>query len=162
MYVCGTQRNKEVDEEMKFGRVRTLRGQVTIPGASVIGRKNIILADGLINLGLKIKSFQVWPVDFTNTMSVIMSYETLPTGTLANAADNRQFGWFEKSSTTNQNQPMMLDPDHIVNRDLFLQITNLGAVLPTDIVFNYIIEAQVVDLTDDEAIITIIKETSQG
>ncbi len=95
-------------------------------------------------------------------MSVIMSYETLPTGTLANAADNRQFGWFEKSSTTNQNQPMMLDPDHIVNRDLFLQITNLGAVLPTDIVFNYIIEAQVVDLTDDEAIITIIKETSQS
>lgn len=147
---------------MKLGRVRTLRGQITIPALATIGRKNIILADGLINLGLKIKSFQVWPTDFTNTMSVIMSYETLPTGTLANAADNRQFGWFEKAAVTNQNQPMMLDPDHIVNRDLFLQVTSTQAALPTEIDFNYLIEAQVVELTDDEAIISIIKETSQS
>ena len=28
--------------------------------------------------------------------------------------------------------------------------------------YNYLIEAQVVELTDDEAIITIIKETSQS
>lgn len=147
---------------MKLGRLRTLRGQITIDGGATIGRKNIILSDGLINMGLKIKSFQCWPVDFTNTMGVIMSYEVLPTGTLANAGDNRQFGWFEKASTTNQAQPMMLDPDHIINRDLFLQVTNLGAVLPTDIVFNYIIEANILRLTDDEAIISIIKETSQS
>ena len=162
MHGNGSQGNKEDDEKMKLGKVRTIRGQITIPGLSAVGRKNIVLSDGLINLGLKIKSFQVWPVDFTNTMSVIMSYESLPTGTLANASDNRQFGWFEKSATTNQNQPLMLDPDHIVNRDLFLQITKIGVVLPTDIVFNYLIEVQVVVLTDDEAIISIIKETSQS
>jgi hypothetical protein len=147
---------------MKFGRVRTLRGQLTIPALGTVGRKNVIVADGLINYGLKVLSFQVWPVEFTNTMRVIMSYETLPTGTLSNAGDNRQFGWFEKAATTNQMQPMMLDPDHIINRDLFLQVETTQAPLPTDAVYNYIIECNALTLSDEEAIISIIKETSQS
>jgi|TARA_R110002110_G_scaffold52442_1_gene152652 hypothetical protein len=147
---------------MKLGKLRTLRGQIIIPALGTVGRKNIIVSDGLINLGLKVTSFQCWPVEFTNTMRVIMSYEALPSGSLSNAGDNRQFGWFEKASVTNQNQPLMLDPDHIINRDLFLQVETTQAPLPTDAVYNYIIEAQVVILDDNEAIITIIKETSQS
>ena len=147
---------------MKYGRLRTLRGQIVIPALGTVGRKNIIVSDGLINLGLKVTSFQCWPVAFTNTMRVIMSYEVLPSGTLSNAGDNRQFGWFEKASVTNQNQPLMLDPDHIINRDLFLQVETTQAPLPDDAVYNYIIECQLVELSDDEAIITIIKETSQS
>jgi hypothetical protein len=78
-----------------------------------------------------------------------------------NAGDNRQFAWYQSSvSSTLGNiiQPYgVIDPDHIVNRDLFLTMDNT-----TNGVYNYLIEAQVVELTDDEAIVTIIKETSQS
>lgn len=35
---------------MKFGRLRTIRGEIDVVGGQ--GKKNIILADGLINYGL--------------------------------------------------------------------------------------------------------------
>ncbi len=53
--------------------------------------------------------------------------------------------------------PMYLDPDHVVNRDMFLSLVNTA-----NGVYNYLIEMRVVELSDDEAIITIIKETSQS
>lgn len=149
---------------MKFGRIRTLRGQVTVVGG--LARKNIILADGLVNYGLKINSFTVWnentPSGGMNSQyTAILSLDTIPTGTNMNAADNRQFAWAQASidqTTGGLLQPYtIIDPDHIINRDLFLTFD-----ASSNGVYNYLIEAQVVILTDDEAIITIIKETSQN
>jgi hypothetical protein len=148
---------------MKFGKLRTLRGQVTVSAGEA--RKNIIVSDGLVNLGLKIISIQVWnsitPDGTANrTHTAILSLDTIITGTDMNASDNRQFAWNQSSINGVDGgllQPYtIIDPDHIVNRDLFLTMTN-----STDGVYNYLIEAQVVELSDDEAIITIIKETSQ-
>ena len=149
---------------MKYGKLRTLRGQITVVGG--VARKNIIVSDGLVNLGLKINKFIVW---WENTPSgvladrqvtAILSLDTIITGSNMNAADNRQFAWFQSSmaaATGGIFQPfVIIDPDHIVNRDLFLTMDNSSAG-----VYNYLIEAQVVELSDDEAIITIIKETSQ-
>ena len=149
---------------MKYGRTRTLRGQVTVVGG--VGRANLIVSDGLVNLGLKINKFQAWESLLPNGTgnrfhSAILSLDTIASGSAMNAGDNRQIAWAMSSvNGTDGNiiQPYtIIDPDHIVNRDLFLTFTNT-----TDATYNYLIEAQVVELTDDEAIITIIKETSQS
>jgi hypothetical protein len=148
---------------MKFGKLRTLRGRIEVLGG--VGRKNLIVSDGLVNLGLKINSLQIWnsitPDGSGNRFHTgILSYDTISSGTNMNAGDNRQFAWNQSSvngADGNILQPhTIIDPDHIVNRDLFLTMTN-----STDATYNYLIEAQVVELSDDEAIITIIKETSQ-
>ena len=149
---------------MKFGKLRTLRGQIEVIGG--VGRKNMIVADGLVNYGLLIKSFQVWresvPDGAGNVkINALLSLDTISSGSNMNAADNRQFAWFQMAVNGTDGaiiQPYtIIDPDHIINRDLFLTIDN-----STDGILNYLVEAQVVELTDDEAIITIIKETSQS
>jgi hypothetical protein len=156
MYVCRAQGNKEDDEEMKPRRTRTLRGQLEVIPAALDARRNLIAADGLINMGLRITRFQIWAVDPANPFIGILSYETIPTGTGMDASDNRQFGWTVGNGTGDLN-PEYLDPDHIINRDMFLSL-----VLTAPGVYNYLIEMQVYELTDDEAIISIIKETSQS
>ena len=139
---------------MKFGKLRTLRGQVEVTGGGV-ARKNLIVADGLVNYGLKITKFQVWAENVLDRFNGILSYETIPSGTQMNAADNRQFAWTVGNGSAEINNEV-IDPDHIINRDCFFTLVNSGVGF-----YNYLIEAQVVELSDDEAIITIIKETSQ-
>jgi len=147
---------------MKFGRNRTLRGQIEVVGGATTAKQNLIASDGLINFGLKVESFELWPAAITAASTVytsILSLDTIIAGSLPNAGDNRQFAWIQSDAYTNNVWPPIkhIDPDHIVNRDLFL--TMMGA---SPGIYNYLIEAQVVELTDDEAIITIIKETSQS
>jgi len=50
-----------------------------------------------------------------------------------------------------------IDPDHIVNRDLFISLTDSD-----NRTFNYMVICEFLELTDDEAIVTIIKENSQS
>ena len=57
---------------MKYGRLRTMRGQIEVVGGGV-GRKSLITADGLINYGLKIEKFQVWAVDPADSFVSILS-----------------------------------------------------------------------------------------
>jgi|TARA_R110000823_G_scaffold93573_2_gene204777 hypothetical protein len=140
---------------MKFGKLRTLRGQIEVTGGGV-ARENLIASDGLINFGLVISRFQVWAVDVADTFNAILSYDTIPAGTQMNAGDNRQFAWTIGNGSAEINNEVV-DPQHIVNRDCFLTLVN-----SENGVYNYLIECQVVELTDDEAIVTIIKETSQS
>tara|TARA_R110000803_G_C11935369_1_gene315902 strand:- start:609 stop:1031 length:423 start_codon:yes stop_codon:yes gene_type:complete len=140
---------------MKAGRLRTLRGQIEVTGGGV-GKKSLIAADGLINYGLKIEKFEVWAVDPSDSFVSILSYEIISSGSLMNAGDNRQFGWTIGSGTGDVN-PSYLDPDHIVNRDMFLSLVNSA-----NGTYNYLIQMRVYELTDDEAIVSIIKETSQS
>ena len=148
---------------MKFGKLRTLRGQVEVTGGGV-ARKDLIVADGLVNYGLKILSFTMWNTVLAGgaarNLNGILSLATISSGTDMNAADNRQFAWtFESTGLGGEfiTSRSIIDPDHIVNRDLFLTMDNTS-----NGTYNYLIEAQVVELSDDEAIITIIKETSQS
>jgi hypothetical protein len=141
---------------MKAGRIRTLRGQIEVSGGTGTGRKSLIAADGLINMGLKIERFQMWAVDPVDAFISILSYDTIPAGSTMNAGDNRQFGWVVGNGTGDLN-PAYLDPDHIVNRDMFLSMEG-----SSDGLYNYLIEMRVYELTDDEAIVSIIKETSQS
>ena len=108
MYVCSSQGNKEGDEEMKYGRNRTLRGQVTVAGG--VARANLIVSDGLVNLGLKINKFQTWnsllPDGSGNRFHTsILSLDTISSGSAMNAGDNRQFAWAMSVSYTHLTLP---------------------------------------------------------
>jgi len=140
---------------MKTTRVRTLRGQIEVTGAGV-AKKNLIVSDGLINVGLIVNRFQMWAVDTADTFVGILSYETLLSGSLMNAGDNSQFGWTVGNGSAEIHSEFV-DPDHVVNRDMFLSMVSSDAG-----VYNYLIECQMVLLDDNEAIISIIKETSQA
>ena len=141
---------------MKFGKLRTLRGQIEVVGG--VGKKNLIVADGLVNYGLKVLSFSVWPstnLPASNKWYSILSLDTIIAADEMDSSDNRQFGWNYLDHGYSAERSI-IDPDHIVNRDLSLNIVGASTT------YNYLIKAQVVELTDDEAIVTIIKETSQS
>jgi len=140
---------------MKTTRVRTLRGQIEVTGGGV-ARKNLIVSDGLINVGLIVNRFQMWAVDTADVFNGILSYDTISSGTLMNAGDNAQFGWTVGNGSAEIHSEF-IDPDHIVNRDMFLSLVNAD-----NGTYNYLIECQMVLLDDNEAIISIIKETSQS
>jgi len=139
---------------MKTTRIRTLRGQVT--AAAGVARKNLIVSDGLINVGLIVNSFQMWAVDPADSFIGILSYDTLIAGAAMNAGDNSQFGWTVGNGSAEIHSEF-LDPDHVVNRDMFLSMVSTDPGT-----YNYLIECQMVLLDDNEAIISIIKETSQA
>jgi len=158
------------------GRVRTLRGQITATGGKA--EKNLILNDQLINNGLKVTGFFMWPqavsTGQSRTCNGILSYAALPDGnTLMDAGDNTQLGWafYSQAASIPSTGPsvpdvnpsysgffnQLIDPDHIVNRDLFISLRN-----STDATYNYLVVCEMLELSDDEAIITIIKENSQS
>lgn len=139
---------------MKNTRIRTLRGQIEVVAG--VAKKNLVVADGLINVGLKVTKFQLWAVNPADVFIAILSYETLISGSTMNAGDNSQFGWTVGNGSAEIHSEF-LDPDHVVNRDMFL------SMLSSDTgTYNYLIECQMVHLDDNEAIISIIKETSQA
>ena len=148
---------------MKLGKLRTLRGQIEVTGGGV-AKANLIVADGLVNYGLKILKFSIWEdiavAGAGRIWTGILSLDTITAGDNMNAGDNRQFGWtFGSTGAGGEylSPREILDPDHVVNRDLYLTMDGT-----TNGVYNYLIECQVVELTDDEAIVTIIKENSQS
>jgi len=150
-------------------KVRTLRGQITASGGKA--EKQLILNDQLINRGLRVTGFFVWPTrastSQTQNITAILSYAQLGSADIEmNAGDNTQFGWafqaqaaeappqvYASSGFFNQ----LIDPDHIINRDLFVSLRS-----STDRTYNYLVVCELMELTDNEAIITIVKENSQS
>ena len=158
------------------GKVRTLRGQISATGGKA--EKNLILNDQLINRGLRVTGFFMWPEQVSTgqsrTCNAILSYAALPdANTQMDAGDNTQLGWafYSQASSIPSPNPQvpavapaysgyfnqLIDPDHIINRDLFISLRN-----STDSTYNYLVICEFMELTDDEAIVTIIKENSQS
>lgn len=158
------------------GRVRTLRGTVTVSGGKA--ERQLILNDQLINDGLRVTGFFVWPdiatSDSSRSFSAILSYAALADANVRmNAGDNTQFGWSWNiqsqevpapsptqsavASSTSGYLNQLIDPDHIVNRDLFISFRFSDSAT-----YNYMVVCEFIELTDDEAIVTIIKENSQS
>ena len=138
---------------MKLGKLRTLRGQIEVIAGGA-AKRQLITADGLVNYGLKITKFTLWSeqsLSNATKFTGVLSLDVMPAATNMNAGDNRQIGWTFGSAVAGGTYIVpreILDPDHLIDS--------------TNGIYNYLIECQVVELTDDEAIITIIKETSQS
>ena len=154
---------------------RTLRGQITGSGGKA--EKQLILNDQLINRGLRVTGFFVWPTTVSTgqqrVCNAILSYAALPSASIdMDSGDNTQFGWsfYAQTASIAAAPPagavppaytgffnQLIDPDHIINRDLFISLRD-----STDATYNYMVVCELMTLTNDEAIITIIKENSQS
>ena len=157
---------------MKFrDRVRTLRGTVDFPARgggtpANTGRRNLILDDGRINIGYRVVDFRIWNADligfddaFSTQAHLAMGVDI--TAALPRADDNREIGWacYNVGTSNDVSDFRLVDPDHIIVRDLnivFPQVSNTAAAS-----VNYYILMEEYDITDQEAIVSIIKEESQ-
>jgi len=137
---------------------RTLRGQFAEGTV-----KRLIVDDGRLNHGYKVVKFLIsgGPGASSYDAQAVLSLD-YDSGVTWNWGDNRQIGWAsQRVADTSGAQPIMsvLDPDHVVIMDLYIQGI-VGTGTGSDPI-NYLIELETVDLTDDETILTLIKERSQ-
>lgn len=139
-------------------RRRTLRGQVQ---EGVV--KRLILDDGRLNHGFKVIRFVISGLPSGSAQDAFATLSLDYDAPLDwNWGDNRQIGWSSTNitSTSGADAPFsLIDPDHIVIMDLWIQgqVSGGGG---TDVI-NYLVELEPVELSNDEAIITLIKERSQ-
>jgi hypothetical protein len=147
---------------MKLKRVRSLRGSIQSTGDNI--KQQLIIDDGLINNGMKIISFDMWTTsgNSENTVGIDanLSLAQMPNhAATMDASDNRQIAWttggFDNAILT-MTYRTFIDPNHVVNRDLFIHAE------ATPNLWNYLIIYEEYELSDDEAIVQIIKETSQN
>lgn len=134
-------------------RRRSLRGLLSDTNV-----KQLVVDDGQLTQGYVIEEFYVW-VDGTGTDGVYAvlgkEYDMRPGG---DASDSRQIAWagngWGSGGTPTANSFSVIDPDHVVLRDLYIQnISNDPC--------NYLIVLRQKELTDDESILQLIKERSQ-
>lgn len=135
-------------------RTRTLRGRLDDTNVH-----QIIVDDGRLNHGLKVKEFHVW-VDGGAAEGIYVvlgtQYDMSAGG---DARDNRQIGWAGNAWGTSTppvaSSFSIVDPDHIVVQDLYIQRIN-----PSDAA-NYLIVLEPITMSDDQTILQLIKESSQ-
>ena len=136
-------------------RRRTLRGLLE----SSATPRRLIVDDGRLTHAYKVTSFQVWATSLTGARDVQgvlgLDYDMAQ---FFNAEDSRQIAWASQMNDLNGGLGSLsiIDPDHLVLRDLYL--VNFG---PPGNDLNYLIELETVEISDDQAILTLIKERSQ-
>jgi len=148
---------------------RTLRGRIDFnPTDTPTGfaKRDLILDDGLINTGYVIEKFIVWPTDmnaFFQAPSGTNVYAQLATSITPiaqfDAGDNRQIAWSYADNIGNGIPATIIDEDHVINRDLYIRCFN--TLFDQSKGVNYLIAMRKRKLSDDEAIITILKEDGQ-
>jgi len=139
---------------------RTLRGQ--IPEGQIF---QLVVDDGRLTHGYKITKFTIagdGNLSAGNDVTAVLglNYDTPPTW---DWGDNRQIAW----SSTNidglagLNAPFsVVDPDHVVIQDLWIQ-GQTGSAGGTGVI-NYLIEMELITLSNDQSILQLIKERSQN
>lgn len=137
----------------------TLRGQIT-EGV----KERLVMDDGRLNHGFRVKSFIIVSdpgTSGTDCQAVLsLSGET---GAQWNWASNDQIAW---TSTTVRDVSGVLtpftlvDPNNVVIRDLFIEgvVSGSGGTG----VINYFIELEPITLDENETIMALIRERSQG
>ena len=139
-------------------RTRTLRGQFTEGDV-----KRLVVDDGTLYRGFKVTKFVISgdPSSLGNDAYATLGLQ-YDTPLVWNWGDNRQIGWASTNvaQTASLNDEFsVLDPDHVVLRDLYIQGQVSGSGGSS--IINYMVVLEPVFLSDDEAIITLIKERSQ-
>jgi len=151
---------------MKATRKRTLRGSITHASGEL--KRKLIIDDGRTNYGLKVLEFHVW-ADLSHqsafgSFGLALDVVAMPASDIFDAGDNRQIAWatwgYADAISYSMDLPQfnLVDPDHVVNRDLYF----FGKGSHEPVVWNYMIVCEEYILSDDEAIVQIIKETSQN
>lgn len=119
--------------------------------------RRLIVDDGRFTSGVIVESFRVWnaAVSSGNDVEAVLALnEEACVG--ANAAEESgQIGWsFQFIGTNGGLDGSIIDPDHIVIRDLFIE--NISGA-PA----NYLIVLRPTTISEEEAVLALIKEVSQ-
>jgi hypothetical protein len=154
------------------GKIRVIRGQVR--AFNYDGAQQLIQDDQRFNHGFKIRRFVVsteFPADTAagsrDLVAVLATHEEaiqLGPGVQIGWGwdDRRQVAWaglaMDGDSTVG-NQFELIDPTHIVVRDLYVAISS--AVATSTLYFNYYVELEEVSLTDNQAVLAIVQEEAQ-
>lgn len=142
---------------------RTLRG--TLSAAEI---RQLVVDDGIFTNGLRVTYFTVWCEDFTldsaagGLLSLSDTVISSPTNTFP-ANDPACFAWSFQGRQI-QAFPAVdnmvttwerLDPDHIINEELFIH--NRG-----NTALNYLIVAEPYFMTEDEGVLQLVKGKQQS
>ena len=153
---------------------RVLRGQCL--AYQYQGALHLVVDDGNYNDAWQVKRFVISyeaPFDAASgsrdcygvlaTHADAIPSPIVTTSVIWNWEDRRQVAW----SSTNQIGdslveilPDVIDPMHVVVRDLYLGITALTATGTTR--FNYFVELERVTLSDHQSVMALIQEEGQG
>jgi len=156
-----------------MGKTRVLRGQLR--DFQFDGALNVIQNDMRFNHGFIIKDFRISYQDPGDTgagsrdcFAVLATHaDAIPSKLFAtrvgwNWEDRRQVAW---TSTTHigdshlEFHPPLVDPTHIVVRDLYVALTGQASTGTT--IWNYYIELEEISLTDNQSVLAIVQEEAQ-
>lgn len=132
--------------------IHTLRGQL-----AANEMRRLILDDGMFTEGHRITSFEVFVTSLSGSddpQAILALSDKI--GTSMDAGDSRQIGWSIQAAT-NTTRIMswnLIDPDHVVLRDLFIRNISADEC-------NYIVTLEPVRISEDQAVLQLIKESSQ-
>lgn len=140
----------------------TLRGRV-----SHLQETRIILFDGKFDTGYVVKSFQVFPYDFTaagdqTILGRLATTDGLPVvrETFWDASDNRQIAWCavdgEGFEAMTPGESAIIDPDNFIVEDLYITCLN-----GDDTESNYLIVLEKYDTTDSRGALAMVRNRSQ-
>ena len=139
-------------------RIRSLRGQFTEGTV-----KRLVVDDGMLTRGMRVRKFIVCgdPSGGGNDCFATLGFQgTFPS--IWDWSDNNQIAWASTAVLTGAATDLfsLVDQDATVVRDLFItgQIGGGGG----GNVINYYVELELVDITEDESILQLIKERNQG
>jgi len=137
------------------GRIMTLRGLLSKDRNN---KKQLVVGEGRLNVGYIIESFTLWPTEYDANYAFYGYLATDVRGiTNMDASKSDQIAWFHGGFYAPA-PSAIIDPQHIVNQDLYV-VTNDSDIA---IALNYLITMREVHLSDDEAIMTILKSEAQN
>lgn len=136
---------------------RTLRGR--LDGSEV---RQLVVDDGIFTNGLRITFFTVWSADIVAAAAAVgclSTSDTIVPTQLLPANDPSCFAWsimtLGSPATLDVQAWERIDPDHIVNEELFIH--NRAA---TEL--EYLIVAEPYSMTEDEGVLQLVKNKQQS
>jgi len=121
-------------------------------------KKELIVDDGRFNHGMIVKEFHVWGDDNDSRAQAALCLRSDNVGANWDASNGNQIAWAAQQGaggTPDISVFSLIDPDHIVVQDLVLN--NFGSTLA-----NYLVILEARTLSDDQAILALIKERGQN
>ena len=140
-------------------KIHTLRGRIEEGQL-----KQLIVDDGRLSHGLKVVKFIVAPEMTASSQGVnaVLGLDDKITADW-DWENGNQIAWATSSMSGSSNMEapgfQLVDPNHIVIRDLYIRGTVTGS---TPQALNYYVELEAISISEFEAIVQLTKETSQS
>ena len=137
-------------------REYTMRGTM----ASTEQTRPLVVDDGRFTHGFVIEEMRIWAagpafVAGFNCQAVLSLYDFPPP--TVNAEESGTISWaaWIESTTNGIDQFFIIDPEHVVNQDLFLH--NLGGTA-----MNYLIRMRPITMTPEQGVLQLVKAVNNS